>query len=160
MPYLVVLFLSFFLLGTSASHALFEDKELCKIYENIFIGGNKSIAQISVDGVGDNSAVRENSRQLKALNERIVQLITIEQMKAHNCKIPKTTSREGHFLAEALECSTAKTKADTERIEAQIRLRDRTPLGKAVPKSKISASAKRQINEKCNMSKWTGKKEK
>ena len=73
-----------------------EDKSprqrLCDIYKHHYDGANKEMASILAEGTGDDSAHRETNRQLKILNERVLQLIVIFQMQAHECSIPKMLS--------------------------------------------------------------------
>ena len=94
-----------------------EDKpprqSLCGIYENIYEGANKEMALISGEGTFDNSAPRETNRQLKILNERVLQLIVISQMQAHGCAIPKIPS-DGDigYTIHAIECHTERMKGN------------------------------------------------
>lgn len=55
-------------------------------------------------GIGDDSAPRETYRQLQLLNERILQLITLQQMNVHGCDIPKKASSEIEYLFPAMKC--------------------------------------------------------
>ena len=92
----------------SSSHATEKTPQqvLCDVYNNVYEGANKTIASVEAEGTFDNSAPRETNRQLKVLNERILQLIVIQQMHAHGCKIPKTTSSGVGYTVDATKCST------------------------------------------------------
>lgn len=83
---------------------------LCEAYNNTYEGANKSMASIKAEGYGDNSAIRATTRHLRMLNERMLQVIVIQQMKAHGCSIPKITSGGVGYLTHALECQTEKIK--------------------------------------------------
>ena len=88
---------------------------LCETYEKLYTNANKGLALIYERGIGDDSAPRASKRQLEMLNERIYQLILIEQMQAHGCGIPKKPSSDLEFWSSALECE----EASKEEREAQ-----------------------------------------
>lgn len=77
---------------------------LCEVYNKTYRGANKAIASTEAEGLGDNSAPRESNRQLRILNERIQQLIVIQQMHAHGCTVPKVISSGIGYKIHAMEC--------------------------------------------------------
>lgn len=81
---------------------------LCEVYSDLYEGANKELASIAVSGIGDDSAPRETNRQLKKLNERIFQLITVTQMQFHGCTVPKVPSSDIAYIIDAIECSTSR----------------------------------------------------
>jgi len=84
--------------------AAYGDTLLCQEYERLYTEANKNLASIYVRGWGDDSAPRESSRQLEMLNERIFQLLLVEQMQSHGCSIPKKPSTFSEFLSSAFAC--------------------------------------------------------
>lgn len=89
---------------------------LCEVYDRTYDGANKSIASIEAEGISDNSAPRESNRQLKILNERVQQLIVVQQMQAYGCKVPKATSSGVGYMIHAVECSTEQIKGNFNSI--------------------------------------------
>lgn len=108
-------------MSTAAPTALASNKTpqqvLCEVYENVYENANKSIASIDVKGIADNSAPRESNRQLKMLNERILQLIVIQQMQAHGCKVPKAISTGAGYMTDAVKCRTEQLKGNVSAPE-------------------------------------------
>lgn len=97
------LLISFVTVGLNEP-AMAQKADKCAFYENAYISSNKHLSSIWADGIGDDSAPRETNRQLKALNERMEQLIVIQQMQAIGCKLPEQTSSHWHYLSPALDC--------------------------------------------------------
>lgn len=85
---------------------------LCSFYDNVYEGANKTIASIEAEGPPDNSAPRGTNRHLMVLNERILQLMVIQQMLAHGCQIPKTTSSGDGYFKDAFECETERIRGN------------------------------------------------
>ncbi len=82
-----------------------DNAKLCEAYNNTYTEANKNLAMITADGISDNSAPRETNRQLETLNQRTLQLMLIQQMEAHGCRVPKLISTGGGYLGNALACS-------------------------------------------------------
>ncbi|MBC6404132.1 MAG: hypothetical protein GDA41_00110 [Rhodospirillales bacterium] len=123
LPVFTILLCSLF---GSVAHS---ETPLCETYEELYTNANKELASIyaggiadnsaprasnwlnplgkRAGGIADNSAPRASNRQLEMLNERIYQLILIEQMQAHGCDIPKKPSSDLEFWSSALECEEA-----------------------------------------------------
>ena len=85
---------------------------LCDVYDNFWDGANKTMASVEAEGTFDDSAPRESMRQLKVLNERILQLIVIHQMQAHGCQTPKTISSGIGYMIDAARCETERSKGN------------------------------------------------
>ena len=81
---------------------------MCEAYSDLYEGANQELASIAVSSIGDDSAPRETNRQLKKLNERIFQLITITQMQFHGCTVPKFPSSDIMYLLDALKCNNSR----------------------------------------------------
>ncbi len=81
---------------------------LCEVYSNFYVGANQELAIIDASGIGDDSAARETNRQIKKLNERIFQLITVTQMQFHGCTVPKMPSSGTVYIIDAIKCHTSR----------------------------------------------------
>ena len=82
------------------------DEKLCEVYAGEYDGANREMARIVAEGILDNSAPRETARQLELLNERLLQLITMQQMEFHGCDLPKIPSGSAGYFISALNCKT------------------------------------------------------
>ena len=98
------LLISFFVVGLNKP-AMAQEIDKCTFYENAYVNGNKQLSMISAKGFLDNSAPRETNRQLQALNEKIGQLIIIQQMQDIGCNLPEQTSSADYYGAIALACT-------------------------------------------------------
>lgn len=98
--------LLFVALCLSPASAVSDD--LCEKYANGFDTANKKMAQLAVDGLGDNSAPRASLNQMRRLDWRMFQLILIHQMRAQDCDIPKALSGGDPYMTEALKCANKK----------------------------------------------------
>lgn len=83
--------------------------ELCKEYYNIYDSANLELAKILSNGILDDSAPREAVRQIEILNQRTLQMITLQQMIFYKCDLPKKPSSEIDYFLPAIECWTEKT---------------------------------------------------
>lgn len=121
---LVVPILATFMCVVSSSLQASEkttQQALCGVYDSVYEGANKTIASVKAGGTFDNSAPRESNRELKVLNERILQLMVIQQMQAHGCQIPKTTSSGVGYMIDALKCATERIKGNVNASECDQR---------------------------------------
>ena len=78
--------------------------KLAQAYED----SNKAIGAIIARGLGDDSAVRQTNRELETVNERLQQIITLQQMAAYKCRFPIDASSGGAYLMQAVKCRTAR----------------------------------------------------
>ena len=108
------LLLYFFAVGLLDGSAMAQKVDNCAFYEKVYISGNKQLSSIFVEGIGDDSAPRETSRQLRALNVRMEQLIVIQQMQSIGCKLPEQISSISHYLSPALDCGNARLRGNSE----------------------------------------------
>ena len=92
-------------------------QRLCEVYGDLYDGANKELAEIDVEGIGDDSAHRETNRQTRMLNQRIFQLILIFQIQAHDCDIPKLPSSGTGYTINAMECRTELMRGNSGRPE-------------------------------------------
>ena len=93
------------------------DEKLCEVYVGEYDGANKEMALIEVGGIADNSAPRETNRQLALLNERLLQLITMQQMEFHGCDLPKIPSGRTGYVVDAFICQGARVGGEIDSPE-------------------------------------------
>ena len=116
MKKIITIFIVFFALPASFAWGQ-DNAKLCEVYSDSYEGANQNIANIEAPGHSDDSAPRETNRQLQTLNERIVQMILIQQMEAHGCKIPKMISSGVGYIIEAQECYLERLKGSFDSEE-------------------------------------------
>jgi hypothetical protein len=85
---------------------------VCDDLKRQFDFSNRSIAEINADGIVDNSAPREASRQAKISNHKLDQLMILEFMKAHKCPFDAKLGGSVLYALQALECELEKTKGN------------------------------------------------
>ena len=110
------------LVGTlifSTSESLAVDGKLCEVYQNVYDRANKEISSAVAKGIGDNSAPRATLREMRVLNERMLQMITLEQMHFHGCNLPKKTSSKIEYITPAINCETARLKGKSGALECE-----------------------------------------
>ena len=89
-----------------------QQRTLCGVYDNIYESANKNMASIFSEGIIDDSAPRETNRQLRILNERMLQIIVLFQMQAHGCAIQKMPSIIAGYVLQAAKCQTEMSKGN------------------------------------------------
>lgn len=81
---------------------------ICNNLTKDWVWSEKTLAQLSIDGVGDNSAPRETNRQLRILNRTLQKQMTLQLMLANHCSsLPDQADISGDYMVNALECETA-----------------------------------------------------
>lgn len=70
----------------------------------------KALAMTFAEGVGDDSAVRETSRQIESSNFISMAGIAVSLMEAHHCSMPDHAPSTARYLSPALTCATDRLK--------------------------------------------------
>ena len=83
------------------------EETACANFAHVYEESNKAIGASVARSLSDNSAPRQTNRELEIINERLQQLIVLQQMRAYGCRFPTETSGGGAYLMKALECETA-----------------------------------------------------
>ena len=86
------------------------EEAACANFAHVYEESNKAIGAIFAGSLGDTSAPRQTNRELEIINERLQQLIVLQQMRAYGCRFPTETSGGGAYLMKAVECETAMLK--------------------------------------------------
>lgn len=96
------------LFGVSAgfvSPAWAENAALCAWYERTFDFSNMEMAYVdSKIPIVDSKIPSASDMEVRILNERIKQLITLQQMTAHGCELPKKISSKSEYSDSAKRC--------------------------------------------------------
>ncbi|MBC6437096.1 MAG: hypothetical protein GDA52_02900 [Rhodobacteraceae bacterium] len=93
------------------------DETLCEVYANTYDGANQTMASIEAGGIFDDSAPRETMRQLQMLNERLLQLLLMQQMEYHGCDLPKIPSGAIGYMVDAMKCANERLLGNGESPE-------------------------------------------
>eukprot|EP00919_Chromeraceae_sp_WS-2016_P016758 GHVR01040063.1.p1 GENE.GHVR01040063.1~~GHVR01040063.1.p1 ORF type:complete len:133 (-),score=10.37 GHVR01040063.1:55-453(-) len=109
---------SFLVLAMTAGAAAAEPMGCEKLMDE-YVQVNKELSAIWADGIVDDSAPRATNRELKALNGRMIQSMSIDMMIAKNCPLPDQPSSFVIYLSPALACSTEGYKGTKESIAAK-----------------------------------------
>lgn len=112
----VVVITTFVDFSAHASDNALEEK-LCEVYNSHYEGANKTMASIITEGAFDDSVPRDLSRQIRLLNERVVQLILIQQMQAHGCRIPKSISGGYGYFIDATQCRLQQLQGNSDAVQ-------------------------------------------
>lgn len=75
-----------------------------------FDQAEKALAMTFAEGVGDDSAVRETSRQIESSNFISSAGIAVNLMEAHHCVLPDHAPSTARYLSAALTCVTDRLK--------------------------------------------------
>ena len=97
-------------------HPATAQEDECSSYGLAYDHGNKKIARVENEtfvGLYDD----ETATQLKILNERIKQMITLTLMEHHGCELPKDRSDEDIYHKEAFTCAMAIFKSERNSVE-------------------------------------------
>jgi hypothetical protein len=70
----------------------------------------KSLAMTEAEGIGDNSAPRETSRQVEQSNFLARASMALTLMQAHHCTLPDHAPSVIRYLSSALTCTTDRLK--------------------------------------------------
>lgn len=93
---------------------------LCEECEKSIDHSLKLIASYYADGIADDSAPRETSRQLKMNNEYFKIMINLQLMESNNCKPINHTLNYTKYLKDAIECATQKLMGNYDSPECDI----------------------------------------
>ena len=86
------------------------DEAACAKFTQAYEASNKAIGASIAQSLGDSSAPRQTNRELEIINERLRQLIVLQQMHAYGCRFPTETSGGGAYLMQAIKCQTEMLK--------------------------------------------------
>ena len=86
------------------------EEAACAKFAVVYEESNKAIGAIFAGGLGDTSAPRQTNRELEIINERLRQLIVLQQMRAYGCRFPTEASGGGAYLMKGVGCETARLK--------------------------------------------------
>jgi hypothetical protein len=98
------------LVAILAAAALQGSPGVCVAFSGAVIDGEKELAYISVDGVGDNSAPRETVRAVNSSVEMSRIQANITLMAAQQCPLPNQPVDINAYGLAALDCKIANTK--------------------------------------------------
>ncbi len=73
----------------------------------------KDDAAIFAEGLGDNSAPRETTRQLRELNNGIQRNTLVQVAIANRCSLARIPPGAGAFMLPAMECATQRLRQPT-----------------------------------------------
>ena len=86
------------------------DEVACAKFAQAYEASNKTIGASFAQSLGDSSAPRQTNRELEVINQRLRQLIVLQQMRAYGCRFPTEISDGGAYLMQALKCQSEMLK--------------------------------------------------